>query len=133
MLTDPQTIQIVQPIDVTQIAIALITTLGGALTFWLTGRRVGRGEARIEAAEKRVSDHAELARGYADRALQASLRPPLEPVIQSLPPDVLESDPPGSFDQVGSFAAPSMPRPPRPKPAPEIPGDRPTPKDRSVR
>lgn len=145
MLIDPQTaIQIIQPIDLTQIAMALITTGGGALMWWLTGKRVGRGEARMEAVERRTSEHAGLATSaaavaerHAATAVQVtSMFPrlpvpivgagefgenlpasPWSPSIESLPPEALESEPPTE----------------RTVPRPTPPVNRPTPKDPSVR
>lgn len=143
MLIDPQTIQIVQPIDVTQIVVCFITTIGGGLMFWLTGKRVGRGEAKMAAAEKRVSDHVELATSaaavaerHAATAVQVTSMFPRMPIpigmmqnqqmigddfgplVESLPPEALESEPPPTERTV-----------PRPTP----PVNRPTPKDPGVR
>jgi hypothetical protein len=124
-----------KPIDLTQVMLAAVTVLGGGFFAWLNGKKV----ASVDAAEKRISEHAELAQTsaavaakHADVAGQVvqSLRAPAMPPgmqavlesyqgknVQSLPPEVLESEPPAS-------SGPTSMR---------IPANRPTPKDRGTR
>jgi hypothetical protein len=129
MLIEPSHVQFV-PIDVTQILVVAITSIAGFATYYFTGRRVGRGEAKMEAVARNVSQHAELATSaaataerHAATAVQITSmfpRPavPFGLAAESLPPEALESEPPPTQRTV-----------PRPSP----PVDRPTPKDRSGR
>jgi hypothetical protein len=133
MLMDPQAVQqalVVKPLDLTQVLLFLITTIAGFITVWLNGKKTGR----MESSERRISEHAELAASaaataerHATVAVQASMypKPNPAPLIQSLPPEALESEPPASMGTIVM----EPPRPTRPKP----PIDRPTPKDPSIR
>jgi hypothetical protein len=138
---------VVQPIDLTSVLIAAVTVIGGGFFAWLSGKKSGAFAARIDATERRISQHAELASTaaavaakHADVAGQvvSSLRAPaMPPGIQvvleqsgiqgvleqyqssvSMPPEALESDAPSSGPGPMSM---------------RLPVNRPTPKDRGTR
>lgn len=139
MLIEPEAVRAVQfvPIDVTQMVVVAISSLFGFLTYYFTGRRVGRGEAKMEAVARSVSQHAELATSaaavaerHAATAVQVTSMFPRPSVpftfdvekdlrrIESLPPEALESEPPPTERTV-------------PRPTPQV--DRPTPNVRGAR
>lgn len=121
--------QLVKPVDLTQVLLAIVTVAGGLLGAWLQGKKAARieaGAARVEAGAARAEEHEKRAAEHAEIAVQASMRPAGIPStlqgimgdvkIESLPPEVLESVPP---------SAQAWPRP-------SVPVDRPTPRDRGT-
>ncbi len=133
MIDPQQATQLIQPINVTEIAIAVVTGFFGVLSIWLNGRKVGRADAAAATATGAAS----IAEKHASVAVQASLRPPFPQGgydalavaasltgqsqygeiggVQSIAPSDVHSDPPPASSAPSSLA---------------LPVDRPTPKER---